>query len=119
MPEDNALPYDSIPNHCETEVPLWKRCCLESYVRTRIQLLEDGKRARGSPRVTTYPWAMMRDTMGQTLFAVPHGQENINGLVYALIETPFDTSERCAFDNEAVQGFLSPQQEACARQSHR
>lgn len=108
-PEDSALPYDSIPNHCEAEVLLWKRCCLESYVRTSIQLLEDGKRARGSPRITTYPWATMRDTMGQTLFAVPHGQENIDGLVYsqmyALIKTPFDTSKRYVFDNEAVENL--------------
>jgi len=93
--EDSALPYDSLSSDFEAEVFLWKRCCLEAYARTRIQRLADGKRARGSPRLTTYPWATMRDTMGQTLFAVPSGQESIDGLIYsqfyALIKTPFET----------------------------
>ena len=53
--ENSALPYDSIPSDYEAEVYLWKRCCLEAYARTRILLLADSSRAKGSPRCTTYP----------------------------------------------------------------
>lgn len=71
--EDYAYPYDAVPEEFEAETYLWKRCCLESYARTRVKLLENGKRARGSPRVATYPWATTRDLIGQTLSSVPHG----------------------------------------------
>jgi hypothetical protein len=55
----------------------------------------------------------MRDTMGQTLFANPQGQESLDGLVYsqfyALIKTPFDTSEAYVFDNESLENLaLNP-----------
>lgn len=107
--EDTALPHDAIPSHHEAEVYLWKRCCLESYARTRIQLLADGKRAKGSPRHAVYPWAAMRDTMGQTLFSVPQGQENMDGLVYSqmygLIKTPFDTSKTYVFNHDALENL--------------
>ncbi|KAH7344244.1 hypothetical protein BKA66DRAFT_555043 [Pyrenochaeta sp. MPI-SDFR-AT-0127] len=87
----------------EAEVYLWRRCCLKAYADKRVVLLADRKHARGSPRVTTYQWAMTRDSTGQTLFAVPHGQENMDGLVYsqfyALIKTPFDTSKTRAHAN--------------------
>lgn len=107
--EDSALPYDQIPEQHEAEVYLWKRCCLEAYARTRILLLADGKRTRGSPRCTTYPWAGLRDTMGQTLFAVPQGKESMDGLIYSqfygLIKTPFDTSKTYVFDNDAIENL--------------
>ena len=107
--EDYANLSDSVPEQFEAETFLWKRCCLESYARTRVKLLEDGKRAKGSPRVTTYPWATMRDTMGQTLSTVPHRQENMDGLVYsqfyATIKTPFDVSKVYVFDNEAIENL--------------
>jgi hypothetical protein len=107
--EDSALPYDVIPEACKAEVFLWKQCCLQAYTRTRIKRLPNGKAARGSARVTTYPWATMRDTVGQTLFAVPQGQENMDGLVYSqfygLIKTPFDTSKAYVFSNEALENL--------------
>jgi hypothetical protein len=107
--EDSALPYDYIPHYQEAETFLWRRCCLEAYARTRIVTLADGRRGRGSPRCTTYPWATMRDTMGQTLFANPQGQESLDGLVYsqfyALIKTPFDTSKAYVFDNESLENL--------------
>jgi hypothetical protein len=51
--------------------------------------------------------------MGQTLFANPQGQESLDGLVYsqfyALIKTPFDTSEAYVFDNESLENLaLNP-----------
>ncbi|KAL5370972.1 hypothetical protein DPSP01_014565 [Paraphaeosphaeria sporulosa] len=107
--EDYAYPYDAVPDEFEAETYLWKRCCLESYARTRVRLLENGKRARGSPRVTTYPWATTRDSIGQTLFSVPRGQENMDGLVYSQfygnIKTPFDDSKVYVFDNQAVENL--------------
>ncbi|KAF2279842.1 uncharacterized protein EI97DRAFT_438948 [Westerdykella ornata] len=107
--EDYAYPYDSVPEQFEAETFLWKRCCLESYARTCVKLLEDGKRAQGSPQVATYPWATMRDSMGQTLSTVPRGQENMDGLVYsqfyANIKTPFDDSKVYVFDNEAIENL--------------
>jgi hypothetical protein len=107
--EDSGLPYDAIPADHEAEVFLWKRCCLEAYARTRIHTLADGKRAKGSPKCTTYPWATMRDTTGQTLFAAPHGQESVDGLIYsqfyALIKTPFDTSKAYVFDNDSLENL--------------
>ncbi|KAH7339209.1 hypothetical protein BKA66DRAFT_581921 [Pyrenochaeta sp. MPI-SDFR-AT-0127] len=52
---------------------------------------------------------MTRDSTGQTLFAVPHGQENIDGLVYsqfyALIKTPFDTSKTYVFHYDALENL--------------
>jgi hypothetical protein len=107
--EDSVLSYDPVPENFEAETYLWKRCCLESYARTRVKLLEDGKWARGSPRVTTYPWATMRDTMGQTLSTIPRGQENLDGLVYsqfyANIKTPFDVTKVYVFDNQALENL--------------
>ncbi|KAI8931113.1 hypothetical protein NX059_012123 [Plenodomus lindquistii] len=107
--EDSALPYDTIPEACEAEVYLWKRCCLEAYANTRIGRLANGKRTKGSARLTTYPWATMRETMGQTLFAEPQGQESMDGLVYSqfysLIKTPFDTSKAYVFHNEALENL--------------
>jgi hypothetical protein len=81
--EDSALPYNYVPGYQEAETYLWRRCCLEAYARTRSVTLANGQKARSSPRCTTYPWATMRDTMGQTLFANPQGQESLDGLVYS------------------------------------
>ncbi|PVH92672.1 hypothetical protein DM02DRAFT_604978, partial [Periconia macrospinosa] len=107
--EDYAYLYDSVPDEFEAETYLWKRCCLESYARTRVKLLEGGKRARGSPLVATYPWATTRDSMGLTLSTMPRGQENMDGLVYsqfyANIKTPFDDSKVYVFDNEAAENL--------------
>ncbi|KAF7441634.1 hypothetical protein A1F99_140680 [Pyrenophora tritici-repentis] len=107
--EDYAYPYEAVPDGFEAETYLWKRCCLESYARTRVKLLENGNRARGSPRVTTYPWATMRDSMGQTLTSMPRGQENMDGLVYSQfygnIKTPFDDSKVYVFDNQALENL--------------
>jgi hypothetical protein len=107
--EDSALPYDQIPADHEAEVFLWKRCCLEAYKQTRIALNPDGSLAKGNPKCTTYPWATMRDTVGQTLFAVPHGRESQDGLIYSqfyvLIKTPFDTSKVYVFDNDSLENL--------------
>ncbi|KAK6591254.1 hypothetical protein H4I96_12477 [Botrytis cinerea] len=114
--QDTALPFDHILTHHEAEVFLWKKCCLEAYAKSRVVLEADGSPARGNPRRTVYPWATMRDTIGQTLFAVPHGQENMDGLIYSqfygLIKTPFDSSRYT---------FLTmiPQQEAGSREPGR
>ncbi|KAK6591396.1 hypothetical protein H4I96_12393 [Botrytis cinerea] len=100
--------YNPDPNH-EAEVFLWKKCCLEAYAKSRVVLEADGRTARGNPKRTVYPWATMRDTIGQTLFAVPHGQENMDGLVYSqfygLIKTPFDASKVYVFDNDSVENL--------------
>ncbi|TGO31397.1 hypothetical protein BHYA_1028g00010 [Botrytis hyacinthi] len=107
--QDTALPFDHIPTNHEAEVFLWKKCCLEAYAKSRVVLEADGSPARGNPKRTTYPWATMRDTIGQTLFAVPHGQENMDGLIYsqfyALIKTPFDSSKVYVFDNDSVENL--------------
>jgi hypothetical protein len=107
--EDSALPYDQIPDDHEAEVFLWKRCCLNAYAQTREVLNADGSRAKGNARRTTYPWATMRDTAGQTLFAVPHGKESTDGLVYSqfygLIKTPFDTAKTYVFHNESLENL--------------
>ncbi|KAK6591266.1 hypothetical protein H4I96_00003 [Botrytis cinerea] len=107
--QDTALPFDHILTHHEAEVFLWKKCCLEAYAKSRVVLEADGSPARGNPRRTVYPWATMRDTIGQTLFAVPHGQENMDGLIYSqfygLIKTPFDSSKVYVFDNDSVENL--------------
>jgi hypothetical protein len=107
--EDSALPYDSIPDDHEAEVFLWKKCCLDACARTREVVHADGSRAKGDPRRTTYSWATMRDTIGQTLFASPHGKESTDGLIYSqfygLIKTPFDTSKTYVFHNESLENL--------------
>lgn len=107
--EDSALPYDNIPEDHEAEVFLWKKCCLEAYAKSRVVLNADGSQAKGNPKRTVYPWAMMRDTVGQTMFASPHGQESRDGLIYSqfygLIKTPFDSSKVYVFDNDSVENL--------------
>ena len=107
--EDSALPYDHIPENHEAEVFLWRRCCLDAYAETRAVLDADGSAAKGNPKCTTYPWATMRDTIGQTFFAAPQGTESQDGLIYsqfyALIKTPFDTSKVYVFDNESLENL--------------
>ena len=70
--EDSALPYDYIPEDYEVEVFLWKKCCLDIYTKSRVVLNMDGSRAKGTPKHMVYPWAMIRDIVGQTLFATLH-----------------------------------------------
>jgi hypothetical protein len=107
--EDSALPYDRILADHEAEVFLWKKCCLDAYAKTRIVLNADGSSAKGNPRRTIYRWATMRDTMDQTLFAAPSGEESRDGLIYsqfyALNKTPFDTSKVYVFDNESLENL--------------
>jgi hypothetical protein len=107
--EDSALPYDRLPDSHEAEVFLWRKCCLDAYARTREVFNPNGSRAKGNPRRTTYPWATMRDTMGQTLFSLPRGKESVDGLIYSqfygLIKTPFDTSKAYVFHNESLENL--------------
>jgi len=107
--EDSALPYDHIPEDHEAEVFLWKKCCLEAYAKSRVVHNADGSHAKGTPKRTVYPWATMRDTVGQTMFASPHGQESRDGLIYSqfygLIKTPFDSSKVYVFDNDSVENL--------------
>ena len=107
--EDSALPFDRLSASHEAEVFLWKRCCLDAYAQTRTLLKPDGSKAKGNPKRTTYPWATMRDTMGQTLFAAPQGGETQDGLIYSqfygLIKTPFDSTKVYIFDNDAVENL--------------
>jgi hypothetical protein len=107
--EDSALPYDQIPDDHEAEVFLWKKCCLDAYAGTRRAVNPDGSPAKGNAKRTTYPWATMRDTIGQTFFTAPQGQECQDGLIYsqfyALIKTPFDTSKVYVFDNESLENL--------------
>jgi hypothetical protein len=107
--EDSALPYTQIPHDREAEVFLWKKCCLNSYASTRTALDADGTPAKGNPKQSTYPWAMMRDAAGQTFTAAPRGRESQDGLVYSqfynLIKTPFDTSKVYIFDNDALENL--------------
>ncbi|KAH6702793.1 hypothetical protein BKA61DRAFT_646779 [Leptodontidium sp. MPI-SDFR-AT-0119] len=81
--EDSALPYDEIPAHHEAEVVL----------------SANGSPAKGNPKRSTYPWATMRDTMGQTFFATPRGKESQDGL------TPFDTSKNLALDPRYIRSL--------------
>ncbi|KAJ4330976.1 hypothetical protein N0V95_009970, partial [Ascochyta clinopodiicola] len=111
--KDHVLLYDAVADDFKAETFLWKRCCLESYTRTRVKLLADGKQARGSPQVTTYLWATMRDLMGLTLSTKPRRQENMDGLVYlqfyGTIKLLFDVSKVYVFDNQAVENLaLNP-----------
>lgn len=107
--QDSALPYDDIPDDHEAEVFLWKKCCLDAYAQSRVVLNADGSHAKGTPKRAVYPWATMRDTAGQTLFATPHGQESRDGLIYSqfygLIKTPFDSSKIYVFDNDSVENL--------------
>ena len=55
----------------------------------------------------------MRDTIGQTLFAVPHRKESADGLVYSqfysLIKTPFNTAQTYVFHNKSLKNLaLNP-----------
>ncbi|KAN0108918.1 hypothetical protein V8E51_008660 [Hyaloscypha variabilis] len=116
--EDSALLYNHIPEDHEVEVFLWKKCCLEAYAASRVVLNTDGSHAKGSPKRTVYPWATMRDTVGQTMFASLYGQESRDGLIYSqfygLIKTPFDSSKVYVFDNNSVENLaLDPGYAVC------
>lgn len=107
--EDSThLESQALETH-EAEVYLWKKCCLDAYSQTRTTLNPDGSRAKGNPKRTQYPWATLRDTMGQTLFAVPEGQESQDGLIYSqfygLIKTPFDVSKVYVLDNDSLENL--------------
>jgi hypothetical protein len=111
--EDSTLLYDHIPEDQEAEVFLWKKCCLEAYTISWVTLNADGSHAKGNPKRTVYPWATMRDTVGQTLFASPQGQESRDRLIYSqfygLIKTPFDSSKVYIFDNDSLENLaLNP-----------
>jgi hypothetical protein len=80
---DSTLPGSRVPEHYKAEVFLWKKYCLDAYTKTRTAVHADSTQARGNPRRTTYPLAMMRDTLGQTMFAALRGQESTDGLVYS------------------------------------
>ena len=107
--EDSALSYDQIPDDHEAETFLWRKCCLYAYSRTRTTLNPDGSKAKGNLKPTVYPWATMRDTVGQTFFAAPQGVECRDGLIYsqfyALIKTPFDSTKVYVFDNDSVENL--------------
>ncbi len=107
--EDSALPFDQLPTDHEAEVFLWRRCCLDAYSQTRMVLNPDSSKAKGNPKRTMYPWATMRDVIGQTLFATPQGGETKDGLIYSqfygLIKTPFDSTKVYIFDNDAVENL--------------
>jgi hypothetical protein len=66
--EDSALPFNHIPGDYKVEVFLWKKYCLEVYTKSRVVLNTDGSHIKGTPKRTVYPWVIMRDTAGQTLF---------------------------------------------------
>ncbi|TGO31559.1 hypothetical protein BHYA_0526g00010 [Botrytis hyacinthi] len=107
--EDSALLYDYKPEDYEAEVYLWKKCCLEAYAKTWVVLNANGSPAKGNPKCTVYPWAAMRDTAGQTMFAVPNGGENRDGLIYSqfygLIKMPFDSFKVYVFENDLVENL--------------
>ncbi|KAN0089768.1 hypothetical protein V8E51_020028 [Hyaloscypha variabilis] len=88
----DALLYDYIPEDYEAE----------AYAASQVVLNTDGSHAKGSPKRTIYPWATMRDTVGQTMFASLYRQESRDGLIYSqfygLIKTPFDSSKNLALD---------------------
>jgi hypothetical protein len=107
--EDSDLPYDQLPEDHEAEVYLWKKCCLDAHAKTRILLNADGSPAKRNPKRTTYVWATMRDTIGQTFFATPQSREAQDGQVYsqfyALVKNPFDTSKVYIFANESLENL--------------
>jgi hypothetical protein len=88
---------------------LWKKCCLEAYTKSRLVLNADGSHVKGNPKCTVYPWAMIRDTVGQTMFASLHGKESRDGLIYSQfygsIKTPFDSSKVYIFNNDSVENL--------------
>ncbi|KFZ18365.1 hypothetical protein V502_04126, partial [Pseudogymnoascus sp. VKM F-4520 (FW-2644)] len=54
--KDSAVPYDEIPEDHEAKVFLWKKCCLNAYLRTQAVLNVDSSKAKGNPKQTTYPF---------------------------------------------------------------
>jgi hypothetical protein len=88
---------------------LWKKYCLEAYTKSQLVLNTDRSHVKGTPKHMVYPWAMIRDTAGQTLFAAPHGQESRDRLIYSQfygsIKTPFDSSKVYVFDNDSVENL--------------
>jgi len=81
--QNNALLYNQMHENHEAEVYLWKKCCMDAYAKTRTVLNADGSSAKGNPKRTKYPWATLRDAMGQTFFSVLQRQESQDGLIYA------------------------------------
>ncbi|TGO31676.1 hypothetical protein BHYA_0443g00030 [Botrytis hyacinthi] len=107
--EDSALLYDYKPEDHEAEVYLWKKCCFEAYAKIRVVLNANGSSAKGNPKCTVYPWAAIRDTAGQIIFAVPNESENRDGLIYSqfygLIKMPFDLFKVYVFENNSVENL--------------
>jgi hypothetical protein len=66
--EDSTLLYNYIPEDYKVEVFLWKKYCLNIYTKSRVVLNTDGSRIKGTPKCTVYPWVIIRDIVGQTLF---------------------------------------------------
>lgn len=107
--QDSALPYDQIPEDHEAEVFLWKKCCLDEHYKMRNVFNPDGSKAKGSPKRTVYSWATLRDSIGQTLLAVPQGHEAKDGLVYSQFyvkaKALFDSSKIYVFNNDSVENL--------------
>jgi hypothetical protein len=57
--EDSALLYDYILEDYEVEVFLWKKYCLDMYIKSRVVLNADGSCVKGTPKRTVYPWVMI------------------------------------------------------------
>jgi hypothetical protein len=82
---------------------------LDVYIGTQRVLNVNGSPAKGNPKRSTYLWATIQDTIGQTLFVVPYRKESQDGLIYSqfynLIKTPFNTLKVYVFNNESLENL--------------
>ena len=105
-----------------SEVYLWRRCCLESYINTRRYLRPDSLLKRGQNlRCTKFVFATIRDCTNITLFANNRSTKRKDSLVYSqfysLIKTLFNTAKAYVFNQEALEnlaldpGFVRSEQQ--------
>ncbi|EWY79585.1 hypothetical protein FOYG_17279 [Fusarium oxysporum NRRL 32931] len=109
----------------ETNVLLWRRCCLKRLWRQRqawsrrynaIGLADQSPPESSDPlkkpgaapiRLAEYPWVTMRDAVDMTITPTHKSREVLEGLLYSqfynLIKIPFDVAKQYPFQNPQLE----------------
>ena len=108
----HSLARQSLPTDIEPQVYLWRRCCLESYVKDMY-----GAKSRG--KHVYYHVAMLQDTCN--LSSTPSANSDLrrDGLVYSQFygswKEMFDALKTFPFANDGLEGLaLDPEIRAAA-----
>ncbi|KFZ25059.1 hypothetical protein V502_00463 [Pseudogymnoascus sp. VKM F-4520 (FW-2644)] len=99
------------------ETFLYRRCCLESFIKRWKAMASDSATASNSASAPTksmftcvpYMWATLRDASSQTVAATPSSQAFQDGYVYSqfynVVKAPFDAAKVYIFNNDSLESI--------------